>query len=91
MHDCLRTKWRHREQRDAAPSAAILDAQSARSSPQGGGNGYDACKKVKGHKRSLVVDTLGLLLAVGISAANWQDRAAATAAMARVADKYPRP
>ena len=63
MHDRLRELWRQREGRDQAPSAAVLDAQSTRGSPQGGPSGYDAGKKIKGRKRSLVVDTFGLVLA----------------------------
>jgi len=45
--------------RGAEPSAAVIDAQSNRASPQGGECGYDAGKKVKGRKRHVVVDTLG--------------------------------
>lgn len=82
MHDRLRAQWRDWEDRDAAPSAAVLESQSTRSSPQGGGSGFDAGKKVKGRKRSLIVDTLGLLLAVSISATSVQDRDAAEDAVA---------
>lgn len=89
MHDRLRALWREREGRAAAPSAAVLDAQSTRSSPQGGPSGLDAGKKVKGRKRSLVVDTLGLLLAASVGAANLQDRDAGLPAVARAAEKYP--
>jgi len=89
MHDRLRQMWRVREERDAMPSAAVLDAQSTRSSPQGGPSGYDAGKKVKGRKRNLVVDTLGLLLAVSVCAANLQDRDAGTEAVASAVEKYP--
>lgn len=89
MHDRLRDRWRAREGREAAPSAAVLDAQSTRSSPQGGPSGFDAGKKVKGRKRSLVVDTLGLLLAVSVAAASLQDRDAGLPAVARAAQKYP--
>jgi len=89
MHDRLRQRWRAREDREALPSAAVLDAQSTRSSPQGGPSGYDAGKKVKGRKRNLVVDTLGLLLAVSVCAANLQDRDAGTDAVTRAVDKYP--
>ena len=66
MHDRLRELWRSREERAPEPTAAVLDAQSTRSSPQGGPSGYDAGKKVKGRKRNLVVDTLGLLLMVSV-------------------------
>ncbi|BEP84962.1 MULTISPECIES: IS5 family transposase [unclassified Variovorax] len=74
MQDRLRQQWRVRMGRNAEPTAAIIDAQSTRSSPQGGDSGFDAGKKVKGRKRHLVVDTLGLLLAVTVTAANVQDR-----------------
>jgi putative transposase len=43
--------WRLRMGRSARPSAAIVDAQSTRSSPQGGDSGFDTDKKVKGRKR----------------------------------------
>ena len=66
--------WREREKHETQPTAAVLDAQSTRGSPHGGGSGYDAGKKVKGCKRHLVVDTLGLLLAVSVTAASVQDR-----------------
>ena len=46
MHDRLRGQWREREGRNEDPSAAVLDAQSTRSSPQGGERGYDAGKKI---------------------------------------------
>jgi len=79
MHDRLRAQWRACEGRSSAPSAAVLDAESARSSPQGGPSGFDAGKKVKGCKRNLVVDTLGLLLAVSVTTADVQDRDGAPA------------
>ena len=63
MHDRLRQQWRDRMGKAPEPSAAIIDAQSTRSTAQGGNTGFDAGKKVKGRKRHLVVDTLGLLLA----------------------------
>jgi len=89
MHDRLRAQWRTREAREEAPSAAVIDAQSTRGSPQGGENGYDAGKKVKGRKRHLVVDTLGLLLAVSVTAASVQDRDGAHPVMAQAIGKYP--
>jgi transposase len=89
MHDRLRSQWRQREERDANPTAAVLDAQSTRHSPQGGEDGYDAGKKVKGRKRSLIVDTLGLLLAVCVTSAGLQDRDAAQSAVSYATNKYP--
>jgi transposase len=89
MHDRLRQQWREREQRAEGPSTAILDSQSTRSSPQGGDKGFDAGKRVKGRKRNLVVDTLGMVLAVVVTAASVQDRDAAHPAMAQACAKYP--
>lgn len=89
MHDRLRRQWRDRIGRAPDPSAAIIDAQSTRSTAQGGNTGFDAGKKVKGRKRNLVVDTLGLVLAVTITAASVQDRDAAEPVVALACAKVP--
>ncbi len=73
MYDELRKLWRARQHRAVDPTAAVLDSQSVKTSPQGGPKGYDAGKKVKGRKRHLVTDTLGLLVTVLITAASTQD------------------
>jgi hypothetical protein len=90
MQDRLREQWRTRMGRASTPSAAVIDAQSTRASPQGGESGFDAGKKVKGRKRNLVVDTLGLLIAVTVTAASVQDRDAAAAVVAQACAKSPR-
>jgi hypothetical protein len=57
-------------------SAAILDSQSVKTTAESGTiKGYDAAKEVKGRKRYLLVDTLGLLLAVHVMPADVQERA----------------
>ena len=89
MHDRLRAMWREREHRAVEPTAAIIDAQSVRTSAQGGPKGFDAGKKVKGRKRHLVTDTLGLLLAVLITTGDVQDRDAAEPVTASAVSKYP--
>ena len=89
MHDRLRQQWRDRMGRAPEPTAAIIDAQSTRSTAQGGNTGFDAGKKVKGRKRHLVVDTLGLLLAVTVTAASVQDRDAAADVVALACAKVP--
>lgn len=77
MQHRLRAMWREREGRGAEPTAAVMDSQSVRTSAQGGAKGYDAGKKVKGRKRHLLTDTLGLLLVVCVLPADIADRDAA--------------
>lgn len=89
MHDRLRAQWRERLGRHAQPTAAVLDSQATRHSPQGGEAGFDAGKKVKGRKRHLLVDTLGLLIAVTVTAASVQDRDGAPAVVAAGCAKAP--
>ena len=58
------------------PSAAIIDSQSVKCADTvaTGSSGYDAGKKIKGRKRHLLTDTLGLLLGVHVGPASVQDR-----------------
>ena len=56
------------------PSAAVMDSQSVKTIGHGDARGYDAGKQVKGRKRHIVVDTLGLLLLVMVTSASLQDR-----------------
>lgn len=74
--DSLRDRVRLREGRTAEPSAAIVDSQAVRAAETVGrsSRGFDAGKKINGRKRHIVVDTLGLLLCVLVTAASVQDR-----------------
>jgi transposase len=74
-HD-LRAILRLALARQADPSAVILDSRTIQSTPESGARaGFDGHKKRKGSKVHIAVDTLGHLLAVGVTPANEQDRA----------------
>jgi putative transposase len=66
------------------PSAAILDSQSVKTVEGGKDIGFDGNKKVNGRKRHVLVDTLGLVLAVLVTAASVEDRAGAKLLFTRI-------
>ena len=76
IHDALRNAARDAAGRDPMASAGAVDSQtvSGASTVGKGSRGYDAGKKINGRKRHLVVDTMGLLIVVLVTAASVQDR-----------------
>jgi putative transposase len=74
MHDALRAELRLAEGRNATPSLGIVDSQSTKTTEVAESWGFDAGKKVKGRKRHIVVDVLGLVIAVVVTVASVQDR-----------------
>lgn len=85
--DLLRGRVRAAEGRHPEPSAAVMDSQSVHESAEGvvpaATSGFDSWKKVNGRKRHLLVDTLGLLIAVVAGPASGQDRDAAAVLLRR--------
>ena len=88
--EALRTRLRHAEGRKKSPSAAIVDGQTIRTANGGADRGYDAGKRTPGRKRHVIVDTLGLLLAVVVHSASVQDRDGVKLAGERIKGRFPR-
>ncbi len=80
----LRAAVRAAAGKDCRPTAGILDSQSVKSDPHGGPVGYDAGKQIRGRKRHLLVDTLGLVLGVAVTPASTPERAGGLALLATV-------
>jgi len=83
INGCLRALVRAAHGKRSRPTATILDSPSVKSDAHGGVVGYDAAKQIKGRKRHLLVDTLGLVLAVLVTPASLPERAGAQALLAR--------
>ncbi len=85
IHDRLRGWTRIDIERHPSPSEAVIDSQSVKSA--GGVSqsvGYDAGKQIKGRKRFMTVDTLGLVLRVLVTAANVPEREGAKQVLKQV-------
>jgi len=75
--------------REASPTAGVLDSQSVRTSEAGGPRGYAADKMVKGRKRHILTDTIGLLVGATVHPADVQDRDGAPGLLASIRGAFP--
>ncbi|MDX3930202.1 MAG: IS5 family transposase [Shinella sp.] len=90
IHDALYCRTRQLEGREEQPSFAIIDSQSVKTGPDARFDiGYDAGKRIKGRKRHILVDTLGMLLKAEVHSAGIQDRDGAALVFPRLANRFP--
>ena len=90
IHDLLRAEVRIKAGRKVEPSAGIADTQSVKTAGPATEVGFDGGKRVKGRKRHIVVDTLGLLLSVFVHSAGRSDQAGFKLLLQWFADFWPR-
>jgi transposase len=91
IHEMLRRRVRQAAGRQAEPTAALIDAQSIRTSsnvPESS-QGADNAKKIVGRKRHIATDTLGLLLVILITAASVQDTTGGRDVIDALANGHP--
>ena len=93
IHHALYVQCREAAGRAASPTACVIDSQSVKSAEKGGAridpSGYDAGKKIKGKKRHILVDTLGLLLHAIVHPADIQDRDGGVLVLSTLFGAYP--
>jgi transposase len=93
MHQALYLLCREKEGKEPEPTACVIDSQSVKSAEKGGDSidphGYDAGKLIKGKKRHILVDSMGLLIIAMVTSAGVQDRDGGLLLMATLFGMFP--
>lgn len=90
IYEALHRRWRRESGRDEDPSAGALDSRSVQAAPEASERGKDPNKKVVGRKQHLCVDTEGFPLAVSVTVASSNDKAAAYGLIRAAVERSPR-
>jgi len=90
LHRAVYEQARVAAGRAACPSVVIMDGQSVKTTERGGTRGFDGHKRVKGRKRHILVDTLGLPVASRVEPANMSDRRAGARLLGGLSPLFPR-
>ena len=90
IHDQLRDQVRVSKGRHICRQRSNCGQPKRGNAAKGGDRGYDAAKRTKGRKRHIVVDVLGLILAVAVTGANVQDRDGGQLVLKGLKDRFPR-
>jgi putative transposase len=90
LHRVLYEQARRHAGRAACPSVVIMDGQSVKTTERGGARGFDAHKRVKGRKRHILVDTLGLMVDNRVEPADTSDRRAGALLLGGLSALFPR-